>query len=245
MKRKLLILELALTGLLGIYSAAGWVILRGAGAYRTGTTLGLVLAASRPYTSLAAALLLVLNLILLLQALRQRSVRKSSARQEKLTPQKGTAAAEGEETVPMADGESSAEAETLPLSDETVPMGDESAAMEEKPESKAAVPNGETAASHGQETVLMSEESLPQEAPAQMDAPDKSPAPEVVPETGKILPRRKWKTPDAQAAPAAPLKKAEQSAAPTKCKSCGAPLKPGQKFCNQCGTPTENGGERL
>ena len=210
MKRKLLILELALLGLLGFYSAAGWIILRGAGAYRTGTTLGLVLAASRPYTALATALLLGLNLILLLRALRRRSDRKTAAGQEKLAPQKGTAAAEAE-TVPMED-------ETEPMGDETVPMGDETVPM-------------------GDETVPMSGDPVPREESVQTDTPDRSSSPAKAPKTGRLLPRRKRPAAEADQAPAP-----EKPAGPTRCAVCGAPLKPGQKFCNRCGTPTGNGG---
>lgn len=210
MKRKLLILELALLGLLGLYSAAGWIILRGAGAYRTGTTLGLVLAASRPYTTLAAALLLALNLILLLRALRHRSARKTAASQKKLTPQKGTAAA--------------AEAETVPMDDEMLPMADE--------------------------TVPMSGDSVPGEKSAQTDTLDGSSIPVKALETGKLLPRRKRPAAEANqmSAPEKPVEPAQTAtpvktaAKPAMCAVCGAPLKPGQKFCNQCGTPTGNGG---
>lgn len=231
MKRKLLILELALLGLLGLYSAAGWIILRGAGAYRTGTTLGLVLAASRPYTTLAAALLLVLNLILLLRVLRHRSARKTAAGQEKLTPQKGTAAAAEAETVSMDD-------ETLPMADETVPMADET------------VPMGAETVPMADETVPMSGDSVPGEKSAQTDTLDRSSIPVKALETGKLLPRRKRPAAEADQMPA-PEKPVEPSqtaapvkpaAKPAKCAVCGAPLKPGQKFCNQCGTPTGNGG---
>ena len=58
MKRKLYFVGLAVLALLGIYSLAAGRMLRGAGAYRMGTTLGTVLAQSRPYTALAAWVLL-------------------------------------------------------------------------------------------------------------------------------------------------------------------------------------------
>ena len=57
MKRKLFVVGLVLLVPLSAYSIAAWWMLRGAGAYRMGTTLGSVLSGSRPYTSLAAAAL--------------------------------------------------------------------------------------------------------------------------------------------------------------------------------------------
>lgn len=60
MKRKLSLAALVLMVLLGVYSAVAYSMLRGAGAYRIGTTVGSILARSWQYTALAAVLLLLI-----------------------------------------------------------------------------------------------------------------------------------------------------------------------------------------
>ncbi len=90
MKRKLSFLGLVLTLLLGIYSAAAWIVLRGTGAYRVGTTLGTVLAVSRPYTTLAAVFLFAVTGAVLIVYLRRRNANKGTAAPEKIAPKRGT-----------------------------------------------------------------------------------------------------------------------------------------------------------
>lgn len=122
----------------------------------------------------------------------------------------------------------------------TLPMGEDSK-------------DGPSAASAGQSAVSVDGEA------ASLGDPVEAEAPARLPETGKLLPRGKRPAPEAvpvpehpvasgRAAapkiPAAPPKSAAKSAGAARCAACGAPLKPGQRFCGQCGTPTGNGGER-
>ena len=55
MKRKLSLAALVLMALLGVYSAVAYSMLRGAGAYRIGTTVGSILARSWQYTEIGRA----------------------------------------------------------------------------------------------------------------------------------------------------------------------------------------------
>ena len=61
MKQRLKVAAWVLLVLLAAYTAVTWALLRGVGAYRLGTTLGRVLAVTRPF-ALAGAVLLALVL---------------------------------------------------------------------------------------------------------------------------------------------------------------------------------------
>lgn len=193
MKRKLLLLDVILALLFGIYSAAAWVKLRGAGAYRVGTTLGSVLAISRPYTTLAAVVLFAIAGIALVLHLRGRGTKKGAPAGEKIVPKKGQKPAPEEPKLQPAKGASAEEA-TVPLETETMAMETETTAMEE--------------------TVALTPERAPMFD--ELDRPPVQPAP--LEET--------------------PLR-ANNS---LQCANCGAVLKPGQRFCSQCGTPAKGGG---
>lgn len=195
MKRKLFVLDVILTLLLGIYSAVAWVMLRGAGAYRFGTTLGSVLAVSRPYTTLASAVLFVIAGTVLVSHLHRRGTKKDAAVLEKIVPQKGTHGepVHAEPKLQPAKG-TSAEEDTVPMGAETLPMEPETVVMEEN-------------------DALETESFF---APAGQDREPVRP------------------TPPQEETPSGP--------AVLQCANCGAVLKPGQRFCSRCGTPTRGGG---
>lgn len=231
MKRKLLLLDVGLLLLLGGYSAVGWWKLRGAGAYRMGTTLGTVLSLSCPYTTLAAFVLLAITVAVLLVWFRKRRKAKS------VEPLEGTASEvkkkrkgkqtqpepETEQKIQPARGNADPEA-TVPMEDETtVPMDDE-----------ATVPMEETTAAGEvtvpmEETVHMAEETPPLEKIVSIEAESS-----VSHKAASALDKSA-----STVSKAAAESERDTEAGLPRCASCGAVMKPGQRFCTRCGTPVK------
>lgn len=236
MKRKLLLLDVGLLLLLGGYSAVGWWKLRGAGAYRMGTTLGTVLSLSCPYTTLAAFVLLAITVAVLLVWFRKRRKAKS------VEPLEGTASEvkkkrKGEQTQPEpeteqkvqpARGNAGPEA-TVPMDDEaTIPMEETTAAGEETVPMEEAIAAGEVTVPM-EETVLMAEETPPLEKIVSMEAESG-----VSHKAASALD----KTVSTVSKAAAESERDTEAGLP-RCASCGAVMKPGQRFCTRCGTPVK------
>ena len=108
MKWKLSLAALILMLLLGGYSMGAWMMLRGAGAYRLGTSMGQILAASWQYTALAAVLLLlILGIPRLRKLLRygiKGSLKNDNGKEDKIPPASGTIPMAQEDKIPPASG---------------------------------------------------------------------------------------------------------------------------------------------
>ena len=180
MKRKLFVAGLVLLVPLSAYSIAAWWMLRGAGAYRMGTTLGSVLSGSRPYTSLAAAALFLA--LAAGTALHLRRRKQLAAQAEK-------------KTVRLAEGQgekahlpSQEETERLEETEKLQPAGpapEKTELLEEDGKIPPAGPDPE-------KTELLKEtEKIPPAGPAASETPD--PAAEA----GTLQPRK----PSAEAGP--------------------------------------------
>ena len=108
MKWKLSLAALILMLLLGGYSIGAWMMLRGAGAYRLGTSMGQILAASWQYTALAAVLLLlILGIPRLRKLLRygiKGSLKNDNGKEDKIPPASGTIPMAQEDKIPPASG---------------------------------------------------------------------------------------------------------------------------------------------
>ena len=108
MKWKLSLAALILMLLLGGYSIGAWMMLRGAGAYRLGTSMGQILAASWQYTALAAVLLLlILGIPRLRKLLRygiKGSLKNDNGKEDKIPPASGTIPMVQEDKIPPASG---------------------------------------------------------------------------------------------------------------------------------------------
>ena len=108
MKWKLSLAALILMLLLGGYSIGVWMMLRGAGAYRLGTSMGQILAASWQYTALAAVLLLlILGIPRLRKLLRygiKGSLKNDNGKEDKIPPASGTIPMPQEDKIPPASG---------------------------------------------------------------------------------------------------------------------------------------------
>lgn len=139
MKRKLSLAALILMAALAVYSAAAWWMLRGAGAYRMGTSMGSILAGSWQYTALAALLLfLVLAVPRLLRLLRRRpgavqaQTQPVQARERSglLKKKKGAApAAQSGKVSPAAGTVPMPQGDKIPPAGGTVPMPQEPSAL--------------------------------------------------------------------------------------------------------------------
>ena len=140
MKRKLSLAALILMAALAVYSAAAWWMLRGAGAYRMGTSMGSILAGSWQYTALAA---LLLFLVLAVQAqnqpvqareraglLRKKKGAAPAAQSGKVSPAAGTVPmAQGGKIPPAAGTVPMPQGDKIPPAGGTVPMPQEPSAL--------------------------------------------------------------------------------------------------------------------
>ena len=190
MKRKLFVAGLVLLVPLSAYSIAAWWMLRGAGAYRMGTTLGAVLANSRLYTTLAAVVLLLA--LGAGTALHLRRRKQLAAQAEKKTVR--LAEGQGEK----AHLSSQEETERLEETEKLQPAGPAPEKTELLEEDGKIPPAGPAP----EKTELLREtEKIPPAGPAAPEAPD--PAAEA----GTLQPRK----PSAEAGPVP----AAQSAPPS------------------------------
>lgn len=224
MKRKLSLAALVLMVLLGVYSAVAYSMLRGAGAYRIGTTVGSILARSWQYTALAAVLLLlILAVPRLLRLVRRKPGTQAASgasepgKKEKkagLLRKKAPAAAERIQpaagTAPMAGGNGK-----IPPAAGTAPM----------PQEGKIPPAGATAPMPG-----------PEEMP--MDGSTAFMPQAEYPQAGETVPmsQERGEAPDGTSEAVQP-----DPAAGRVCPNCGMPYEGGQRFCAQCGTPLEGG----
>ena len=268
MKRKLYFVGLAVLALLGIYSLAAGRMLRGAGAYRMGTTLGTVLAQSRPYTALAAwvllAVLAVITVIWGRKAYAAGTLRlpKRKKREEKpAAPVGGTApmpagagkipAAGATAPMPAGEGQIPPAAPTEPM-EEKIPAGAGEAPAAEATvpmpaEGEGQIPPAAPAEPMEEETSAGAGEASAAEATVRMPAEGEGQIPPAAPAEPmeEEIPAGAGEAPAA----AAPVPAAEQTPpaagqpdpAPEVrfCMHCGAKLWAGQKFCSKCGTPVE------
>ena len=217
MKRKLSLAALILMAALAVYSAAAWWMLRGAGAYRMGTSMGSILAGSWQYTALAALLLfLVLAIPRLLRLLRRRpgAVQaqnqpvQARERSGLLKKKKGAApAAQSGKVSPAAGTVPMAQGGKIPPAAGTVPM----------PQGDKIPPAGGTVPMPQEPSALSAADTVP------MSQGDK-----ISPAGGTV--------PMPQEPPAPPV-----GPAPRVCPGCGTPYEDGQAFCAQCGTALKGG----
>lgn len=260
MKRKLFIIGWVLALVLGIYSITAWRVLRGAGAYRIGTTLGSVLAHSRPYVTLVAVLLLAAMVVWSVLKLKARAAAKKEALRKDEEQDGSGFVPEGpvpEEPVPEK-----------PVSEE--PVAEESVPKQKKRGRKKAAgakfsgsegkikPAGPqagekispaAATTQPTEDSQTTEQLLEKPSAVRKDTEDiteflpEGPAvgheevTEFLPE-GPAVPYDKGAT--------ALLGEEPQNLAPARdntvrCRNCGAVLKAGQRFCTKCGTPLSGG----
>ncbi len=127
MKWKLSLAALILMLLLGGYSIGAWMMLRGAGAYRLGTSMGQILAASWQYTALAAVLLLlILGIPRLRKLLRygiKGSLKNDNGKEDKIPPASGTIPMAQEDKIPPASGTiPMPQEDKIPSASGTIPM---------------------------------------------------------------------------------------------------------------------------
>lgn len=265
MKRKLFIIGWALALVLGIYSITAWRVLRGAGAYRIGTTLGSVLAHSRPYVTLVAVLLLAAMVVWSVLKLKARAAAKKEALRKDEEQDGSGFVPEGpvpEEPVPEK-----------PVSEEPVPeepVAEESVPKQKKRGRKKAAgakfsgsegkikpagpQTGEkispaAATTQPTEDSQTTEQLLEKPSAVRKDTEDIT---EFLPEgpavgheeVTEFLPEGPA-VPDDKGATAL-LGEEPQNLAPARdntvrCRNCGAVLKAGQRFCTKCGTPLSGG----
>ena len=213
MKRKLTLAALLFMVLLAVYSAAAWWMLRGAGAYRMGTTMGSVLAGSWQYTALAALLLLLILAAPRLVRLLRRGPGKAPAQpaHEKKKRRKGTPAAQSGAVPPASGTAPMAQSCKIPPAAGTMPMPREDK-VPPAPPAGATVP-------------MPREGAIP---PAAGTVP--MPAEGTIPPAGGTVPMPQ----EDPIPPAGP-------AAPRICPGCGTPYEEGQAFCAQCGADLRGG----
>lgn len=255
MKRKLFIIGWALALVLGIYSITAWRVLRGAGAYRIGTTLGSVLAHSRPYVTLVAVLLLAAMVVWSVLKLKARAAAKKEALREDEEQDGSGFVPEG----PVPEKPVSEE----PVAEESVPKqkkrgrkkaaGAKSSGSEGK--IKPAGPQtGEkispaAATTQPTEDSQTTEQLLEKPSAVRKDTEDIT---EFLPERPAVGHEEVTEfLPEGPAVPydkgaTALLGEEPQNLAPARdntvrCRNCGAVLKAGQRFCTKCGTPLSGG----
>jgi len=269
MKKKLPLIGLILTVLLTVWSVVSIVLLRGAGAYRVGTKLGNILAASRPYT-LAAAILLIAALLtwLAIRKSRKASVIPAAPaqpdnaatsfpkpkKQEKNKKQK----AGSKKIAPAA-----TEAKIAPKP----PMEDNETVLVRHTEDMTGAADTQTiqpaTPEMGSTTVLISPAAPESESSTVLIAPA-APIEEeatillsveethIEPEDHGTLPVPEEGAPQIQTMPPTekPVDDSDTQLLPTGdsvtpcCPECGTPIvKDGQRFCAKCGTELKGGGK--
>ena len=218
MKRKLYLAGVGGLAVLGIYSLVAGRLLRGAGAYRMSTTLGTVLAQSRPYTALAAWVLLAVLAVIALVYGKKRydaGTLKLPGLKRKAAVEKIAPAAATEPMAPAAGTAPMAAEGKIPPAGATMPMPGAEPVPAPAPVEEKIAPAAPMAAE---------DKILP--AGATVAMPEAEPVSVPAPVEEKIT----------LAAPAAgPVPEVRF------CMRCGAKLFPGQKFCAKCGTPVGGG----
>lgn len=211
LRKKLAFFGVGLSVLLSGYSIAAWRLLWGTRAYRINTSAGAILAGSRPYTTLAAFLLLV---IMVSGVSIQRRVRRA----ERMTSLK-----------------------RILLTGEKIPpkTGDGTDPMEAVAQNKSA----EYAAPQGQEAPAPAQEIVPGGRTGTVPMSKGAPVPEAK-RSGTVPMSKGAPAPEAKESGTVPMSKGTvplEHVRPGQCRKCGAALKPGQRFCKDCGFPVEGG----
>ena len=232
MKWKLSLAALILMLLLGGYSIGAWMMLRGAGAYRLGTSMGQILAASWQYTALAAVLLLlILGIPRLRKLLRygiKGSLKNDNGKEDKIPPASGTIPMVQEDKIPPASGTiPMPQEDKIPPASGTIPMVQE----DKIPSASGTIPMAQEdkiPPASGTIPMMQEEKIPPASGTIPMPQEDKSP-----PASGTIPMVQEDKIPPASGTIPMAQKKEDDTSV---CPNCGAPCGKNQKFCTRCGT---------
>ena len=239
MKRIVQQVGLVLFLITAVYSFITWRLLRGAGAYRMGTSLGKVLSVSRPWTTLAAIILGIIVAIRLLLWLRRRSTIRATQQDSAAgtQPVSGTQGRKrsriGRKKNPVPEAQIPPAVPFTPAANPELLPGDTlTAAPGQTWNGQTYVPPTTQLADPVQGMILTD----PYVQPSQpYDYIPQAQPPAPVPSMQETFPVSAVPQPEPQPRmPHAPV--------PRFCPQCGSPLEGAGKFCPNCGCKVEGGG---
>lgn len=215
MRKFLKILVFILTVLTGVYTITAFVLIRGLGIYRLGTTVGRILATSWQYTGLAALVLVICTAIILL-ARRKNKEQKVPA----TAPQSESVTENAQPSAPEAEGKKKTNRKKMKAKG-TLAEGQTTQKI------PPAAPVAETAELTPEQVSVAETQLLPENSTVEETMP-------LIAEEQTVQLSENEPT---EVLPTEPVVLLSEKVSEQKfCPQCGATAKPDAKFCVKCGT---------